>query len=182
MVDKRFEKYSCNLTIDTNTVSKDLILSDQNRRATNGEVDNPYPDGPERFDVPQLLCPNIKENRCYWEVKWKGEVFISVSYKGISRKGDSDDCVLGGNNQSWSLSCSDDDGYCVWHNNEKTPCTSSSVSEKVAVYVDCDAGILSFYCVSSDKLFHLHTFNTSFTEPLHPGFAVWTPGSTVLLC
>ncbi|KAM9339617.1 NLR family CARD domain-containing protein 3-like [Symphorus nematophorus] len=39
-----------------------------------------------------------------------------------------------------------------------------------AVYVDCAAGSLSFYRVSSDKLIHLHTFNTTFTEPLYPGF------------
>ncbi|CAI5657266.1 unnamed protein product [Oreochromis niloticus] len=47
--------------------------------------------------------------------------------------------------------------------------TSSSVSNRVAVYVDCPAGTLSFYRVSSDTLIHLHTFNTTFTETLYPG-------------
>ncbi|XP_043999440.1 NLR family CARD domain-containing protein 3-like isoform X2 [Gambusia affinis] len=175
-------KYSFRLTIDTNTVSKDLKVSDQNRRVTNGEADVPYPDDPARFDYPQLLCENKLESCCYWEVIWKGAVFISVSYKNIQRKGDEDDCVLGGNSQSWSLGYSDGDGYSVWHNNEKIPCTPTAVSERVAVYVDYDAGILSFYNRSSDKLIHLHTFNTTFTEPLYPGFALWSPGSTVLLC
>ncbi|CAI5682229.1 unnamed protein product [Oreochromis niloticus] len=41
---------------------------------------------------------------------------------------------------------------------------------RAAVYVDCPAGTLSFYRVSSDSLIHLHTFNTTFTEPLYPGF------------
>ncbi|XP_065326207.1 NLR family CARD domain-containing protein 3-like [Pelmatolapia mariae] len=44
-------------------------------------------------------------------------------------------------------------------------------SVRVAVYVDCPAGTLSFYRVSSDTLIHLHTFNTTFTETLYPGFA-----------
>uniref|UniRef100_A0A3B5QUD5 B30.2/SPRY domain-containing protein n=1 Tax=Xiphophorus maculatus TaxID=8083 RepID=A0A3B5QUD5_XIPMA len=169
---------SVQLKIDTKTVSKDLKVSEQNRRVTNGEADVPYPDDPARFDHTQLLCENKLEGRCYWEVKWKGAVFISVSYKNIQRKGDKDDCVLGGNSQSWSLGCSHGDGYSVWHNNEKTPCTPTAVSERVAVYVDYVAGILSFYNISSDKLIHLYTVNNKFTEPLYPGFALWIPGST----
>ncbi|MED6275516.1 hypothetical protein CHARACLAT_027277, partial [Characodon lateralis] len=50
---------------------------------------------------------------------------------------------------------------------------------RVAVYVDCPAGILSFYRVSSDSLIHLHTFNTTFTEPLYAGFGLWSLGSSV---
>ncbi|XP_032403978.1 NLR family CARD domain-containing protein 3-like isoform X1 [Xiphophorus hellerii] len=175
-------KYSFQLKIDANTVSKDLKVSEQNRRVTSGEADVPYPDDPARFDYPQLLCENKLEGRCYWEVKWKGTVSISVSYKNIQRKGNMDDSVFGGNSQSWSLGCSEGDGYSVWHNNEKTPCTPTAVSERVAVYVDYVAGILSFYNISSDKLIHLYTFNTKFTEPLYPGFALWSHGSTVLLC
>ncbi|CAI5657096.1 unnamed protein product [Oreochromis niloticus] len=54
---------------------------------------------------------------------------------------------------------------------------------RVAVYVDCPAGTLSFYIVSSDTLIHLHTFNTTFTETLYPGFWLdWSLGSSVSLC
>ncbi|CAI5657704.1 unnamed protein product [Oreochromis niloticus] len=54
---------------------------------------------------------------------------------------------------------------------------------RVAVYVDCPAGTLSFYRVSSDTLIHLHTFNTTFTQTLYPGFRfLWPPGSSVSLC
>ncbi|KAL4009564.1 hypothetical protein ACER0C_003416 [Sarotherodon galilaeus] len=52
---------------------------------------------------------------------------------------------------------------------------------RVAVYVDCPAGTLSFYRVSSDTLIHLHTFNTTFTQTLYPGFWFY-PGSSVTLC
>ncbi|CAI5657565.1 unnamed protein product [Oreochromis niloticus] len=60
--------------------------------------------------------------------------------------------------------------------------SSSSVSNRAAVYVDCPAGTLSFYRVSSDTLIHLHTFNTTFTQTLYPGFSVWSRGSSVSLC
>ncbi|XP_050934806.1 NLR family CARD domain-containing protein 3 isoform X2 [Lates calcarifer] len=179
-------KYSCQLTIDTNTVNTKLKLSDNNRKVTHVEEDQSYPDHPDRFDqwCRQLLCRTGLTGRCYWEVEWRGGVDISVSYRGIRRKGGRD-CLFGMNDQSWSLFCSDDVGYYVCHNNMKTSISSSSssssVSNRVAVYVDCPAGSLSFYRVSSDSLIHLHTFNTTFTQPLCPGFFIW-PGSSVSLC
>ncbi|XP_071323541.1 NLR family CARD domain-containing protein 3-like isoform X2 [Trachinotus anak] len=175
-------KYACELELDTNTVNRNLKLSDNNRKVTRVTEYQSYPDHPDRFDLwPQLLCGNGLTGRCYWEVEWRGDVDISVSYRGIRRKGASDDCVFGGNDQSWSLRCSDDDGYSVWHNNRETSISSSSVSDRVAVYVDCPAGTLSFYRVSSDSLIHLHTFKTTFTQPLYPGFRI-CPGSSVSLC
>ncbi|XP_035856967.1 NLR family CARD domain-containing protein 3-like [Sander lucioperca] len=175
-------KYACELELDTNTLYRELKLSDNNRKVTRVKEDQSYPDHPDRFQFwPQLLCRNGLTGRCYWEVEWRGAVDISVSYRGIRRKGDSEDCVFGGNDQSWSLQCSDEDGYTVWHNNRDTYITSCSSSGRVGVYVDCPAGTLSFYRVSSDSLIHLHTFNTTFTQPLYPGFGVWSD-SSVSLC
>uniref|UniRef100_A0AAQ4PLA2 B30.2/SPRY domain-containing protein n=1 Tax=Gasterosteus aculeatus aculeatus TaxID=481459 RepID=A0AAQ4PLA2_GASAC len=178
-------KYSCELTIDTNTVNTQLKLSDNNRKVTHVEEDQSHPDHPDRFDFfHQLLCRTGLTGRCYWEVEWRGNVDVSVSYRGIKRKGDSNDCVFGRNDQSWCLSCSDE-GYYVYHNETPTPISSSSSSSsgRVAVYVDCPAGSLSFYRVSSDTLIHLHTFSTTFTEPLYPGFGLWYGfGSSVSLC
>ncbi|CAK6979522.1 NLR family CARD domain-containing protein 3-like [Scomber scombrus] len=177
-------KYACELELDPNTMNRRLKLSDNNRKVTYVmEEDQSYPDHPDRFDYhPQLLCRNDLTGRCYWEVEWRGSVYISVSYRGISRKG-SDDCRFGGNDQSWSLESSDDGRYFVWNNNRETPISSSSsVSNRVAVYVDCPAGTLSFYRVSSDTLIHLHTFNTTFTEPLCAGFAVWSGRVSLCLC
>ncbi|KAL0169647.1 hypothetical protein M9458_034243, partial [Cirrhinus mrigala] len=45
-----------------------------------------YPDHPERFDKESLT------GRCYWEADLTGFADISVAYKGISRKGWSNDC------------------------------------------------------------------------------------------
>ncbi|XP_072235785.1 uncharacterized protein [Leuresthes tenuis] len=189
-------KYSCQLTIDTNTMNSGLKLSDNNRKVTCVVEDQSYPDHPDRFDYkwPQLLCGNVLTGRCYWEVEWRGEAYISVSYRGIRRRGGRDDCEFGYNDQSWSLICYQE-SYFVWHNNRGTgsspssssssPSSSSSVSNRAAVYVDRPAGTLSFYKVSSDTLIHLHTFNTTFTEePLHPGFGFkfCLPGSSVSLC
>uniref|UniRef100_A0AAX7UIK7 SPRY-associated domain-containing protein n=1 Tax=Astatotilapia calliptera TaxID=8154 RepID=A0AAX7UIK7_ASTCA len=72
-------KYSCQLTIDTNTVNTKLQLSDNNRKVTHVEEVQSYPDHPDRFDDYQLLCRNGLTGRCYWEVEWRGDVYISSS-------------------------------------------------------------------------------------------------------
>ncbi|KAM3613149.1 uncharacterized protein V6R79_021434 [Siganus canaliculatus] len=178
-------KYSCELTLDPNTANKHLKLSDNNRTVTYVKEKQPYPDHPDRFDYwPQLLCRTGLTGRCYWEVEWRGsDVYIAVSYRGIRRRGVSVDSWFGGNDQSWCLRCSGD-GYSVWHRNTETsiPLSSSSSSGRVAVYVDCPAGILSFYRVSSDELTHLHTFKSTFTEPLYPGFRIWYTSSSESQC
>uniref|UniRef100_A0A7N6BLI6 NACHT domain-containing protein n=1 Tax=Anabas testudineus TaxID=64144 RepID=A0A7N6BLI6_ANATE len=163
-------QYFCRLSIDTNTVNRKLRLSDNNRKVTCVKEDQSYPDHPDRFDWCQLLCSNGLTGRCYWEVEWR-----------IRSKGDFNNCAFGWNDQSWNLRCSDVSGYSVLHNNRFTS-ISSSVYNRVSVYVDCPAGTLSFYRVSSDKLIHLHTFNTTFTEPLYPGFGFLSFGSSVSLC
>ncbi|XP_043953454.1 NACHT, LRR and PYD domains-containing protein 3-like [Gambusia affinis] len=169
-------KYSCPLTVDLNTVNRFLKLSEENRKVTCVEEEQPYPDHPDRFNLYQLLCTDGLTGRCYWEVEWSGRIYMSLSYRGINRKGFNDDSWFGFNDKSWSLICSDD-GYTVWHDGVKKafipdPSFSSfsSVCGRVAVYVDCPAGTLSFYRISSDTLIHLYTFNTKFTETLYPGF------------
>ncbi|XP_008281283.1 stonustoxin subunit beta-like [Stegastes partitus] len=159
------KKYACELTLDTNTVNTNLKLSNNNRTVTEVKENQLYPDHPDRFDHwPQLLCHDGLTGRCYWEVEWEGGVHIAVTYRGLKRKGRSAESMLGGTSHSWSLYCCDK-YYSVWHNNGGTVISSSSVSHRVAVYVDVPAGTLSFYSVSWGSLIHLHTFNTTFTEP-----------------
>uniref|UniRef100_A0A6Q2X6W5 B30.2/SPRY domain-containing protein n=1 Tax=Esox lucius TaxID=8010 RepID=A0A6Q2X6W5_ESOLU len=177
------KKYVCDLTLDPNTVNRNLSLSEENRKVTWRREEQPYPDHPERFDYwSQVLCREGLSGHCYWEVEWSGRwAEIGVTYKGINRRGEGDDCCLGHNGKSWSLEC-DDDRYAVCHNNKTTVLpVSSSDFYRVGVYLDWPAGTLSFYWVSSDTLTHLYTFNTTFTEPLYPGFYVYN-NSSVSLC
>ncbi|XP_039898965.1 NLR family CARD domain-containing protein 3-like isoform X3 [Simochromis diagramma] len=173
-------KYFCDLTLDPNTAHRNLKLSDDNKEVTHVEEDQLYPHHDHRFDHwPQLLCTNSLSGRCYWEVEWRGEVHVAVVYGRIRRKGKEDECRFGRNYQSWSLNCSDDKGYYASHKFDlrAIPLLSSPLSHKVAVYVDCSAGTVSFYSVSSDKLIHLHTLNTTFTEPVYAGFRVKSDSS-----
>ncbi|KAM4730494.1 protein NLRC3-like [Anableps anableps] len=175
-------RYSCQLTFDRDTINRKFKLSDDDRRVTHMEEAH-SDDDLDRRNVPQLLCQNALSGRCYWEVEWKGKIEISITYRGIRRRGFTNDSAFGKSDESWSLSCSDD-GYTVGHyKNRKllSSSTFSTVSNRVAVFVDFPAGSLSFYRVSSDSLIHIRTFNTTFTDPLYPGFTI-SPGSSVLLC
>ncbi|KAI4889331.1 hypothetical protein NFI96_023189, partial [Prochilodus magdalenae] len=172
----------CQLTLDPNTANNSLILSETNRLLRWTDTDQYYSDRPERFDYwPQVMCKESVSGRCYWEVEWSkcGIVFISVSYKGISRKGGSDDCGFGCNSQSWSLQCSPPSSLYFWHNNIQTEISGPS-SSRIGVYVDHSAGTLSFYSVSHTVTL-LHTVHTTFTQPLYAGFWVYGFGTSVRL-
>nr|XP_055062445.1 NACHT, LRR and PYD domains-containing protein 12-like isoform X2 [Misgurnus anguillicaudatus] len=178
-------KYACNLTLDPITANIHLVLSEDNRKITRVIESQPYRDGPDRFDLPQVLCKERLTGRCYWEVEWSGfGVFISVSYKSIYRKGKTVESEFGFNAQSWSLLFVDR-GFIACHNNKETAHSTRApfhLSNRVGVYLDWSAGTLSFYSVSDTQtLTHLHTFSTTFTEPLYAGFKVHF-NSSVSLC
>ncbi|XP_043084880.1 NACHT, LRR and PYD domains-containing protein 3-like isoform X2 [Puntigrus tetrazona] len=177
------QKWACDLTLDPNTANTQLILSDKNRKITRVFEHQLYPDHPERFDAsPQVLCVESLTGRCYWEAEWTGDYAeISVSYKGINRKGVRD-CMFGFNDKSWSLYCCDN-GFTACHNNNRTDIHRvHSSSKRAGVYLDMSASSLSFYSVSDTQtLTHLHTFSITFTEPLYAGFRVYN-GSSVSLC
>ncbi|XP_067271158.1 tripartite motif-containing protein 16-like protein [Pseudorasbora parva] len=175
-----FLQYYPRLTLDMNTVNKYLHVSDRSRVITYTVTEQPYPDHPDRFEgYVQLLCRESVCGRCYWELEWSGDkVFISVSYKSISRKGLGYECLFGFNDQSWSLICSPS-SYVFTHNNIRTELPVVMISSRIGVYVDHRAGTLSFYSISGTMSL-IHTVQTTFTHPLYPGFTVCS-GSSVKL-
>ncbi|XP_072314916.1 butyrophilin subfamily 1 member A1-like [Eucyclogobius newberryi] len=191
-------EYSCEFSLDPNTAHRKLKLSEDNRTVTCEEEEQEYEDHEDRFTFwPQVLSSTGLRGRCYWEVEWKGEVFIAVSYKGIRRRGI--ECRFGFNDKSWSLymfGCS----FCALHNNNRTVLYDFSPSQntnsrsntmtgisdvssiRVGVFLDSEAGTLTFYKICSDgENFPLHTFYSSFTEPLFPGFGLLPDSSVTVM-
>ncbi|KAL0983726.1 hypothetical protein UPYG_G00131930 [Umbra pygmaea] len=169
---KDFLKYSCQLTLDSNTAHQLLCLSEGNRMVTCKDKVQSYPDHPDRFtSFIQMLCREGLSGVCYWEVEWSGvevdvEVGLAVSYKGIRRTGGSE-CVFGLNDHSWMLTCSTT--KCSFHHNNISTDIRVPCSSRVGVYLNHRAGTLSFYSVS-DTMTLLHRVQTTFTQPLYPGF------------
>ncbi|XP_034534262.1 tripartite motif-containing protein 16-like [Notolabrus celidotus] len=176
-----FLKYSRDITLDPNTANKQLLLSDGNRKATYIFKPQAYSRHPDRFtDWSQVLSGEGLTGRCYWEVEWRGGVYVAVADKNISRAGNSDTSGFGRNDKSWALYCSNN-RYNFWYNKVKTP-VSGPESSRVGVYLDHRAGILSFYSVSKTMTL-LHRVQTTFTQPLHAGLWIYSyPGSSAEFC
>ncbi|XP_058625659.1 NACHT, LRR and PYD domains-containing protein 13-like isoform X2 [Onychostoma macrolepis] len=176
------QKYFCDLTLDPNTVNTELIMSEENKKVTHVKDPQPYPDHPERFEgIPQVLSRESLTGRCYWEAQWEVWARVAMSYKGTSRK-EGTNSMFGLDDKSWSLFCNAN-GFNIWHKNKTKNIPFRSSSKKVGVYLDWPAGTLSFYSISdTHTLTHLHTFNTTFTEPLYAGFMMNLLNSSVSLC
>ncbi|KAM9718979.1 tripartite motif-containing protein 16-like [Menidia menidia] len=175
-----FLRCSLKITLDPNTAHRQLLLSEGNRKVTQTDKRQPYPDHPDRFTYwLQVLSRENLTGRCYWEVEWRGWVDVAVAYKNISRAGDEDDSDFGCNDKSWSLEC-DEDGFTFRFNSIETS-LSAPPSSRVGVYLDPRAGILSFYSVSETRTL-LHRVQTTFTQPLYAGLGVYWSGSSAELC
>ncbi|XP_036398122.1 NACHT, LRR and PYD domains-containing protein 12-like [Megalops cyprinoides] len=175
-------KYACELTLDPNTAHRKLALSEGSRRVTLTK-EQAHPDHPGRFEaLTQVLCrEGLSGSCCYWEVEWSGtKAVVGAAYNGIERKTGSEDARLGRNSKSWSVVWSPDKCF-AWHKNKHTKINflGSLFSRRMGVYLDWPAGTLSFFSVLSHGKTHLHTFRTTFTEPLYPGFRVYS-GSVTL--
>ncbi|XP_071401807.1 tripartite motif-containing protein 16-like [Centroberyx affinis] len=162
-----FLKFSRQITLDPNTADAYLSLSEGNRKAAFMTEEQLYSSHPDRFiKWYQVLSREGLTGRCYWEVEWSGwGVSVAVAYKDISRRGN--ECGFGYNDKSWALQYFNN-SYQFRHNNIKTP-IPGPLSSRVGVYLDHRAGILSFYSVS-ETMTLLHRVQTTFTQPLYPGF------------
>ncbi|KAM9719852.1 LOW QUALITY PROTEIN: uncharacterized protein ACNS7B_020507 [Menidia menidia] len=173
---------SCKITLDPNTASRYVLLSEGNRKVTWTDKRQSYPDHPGRFTGrSQVLSRESLTGRCYWEVEWRGGdgVMVAVAYKNISRAGRGNECVFGFNDKSWSLHCGEN-SFTFCSNNKGTS-ISVPPSSRVGVYLDPRAGILSFYSVSETRTL-LHRVQTTFTQPLYAGIGVYSSGSSAEFC
>ncbi|KAM3609933.1 uncharacterized protein V6R79_022669 [Siganus canaliculatus] len=166
-------KYT-NIDVDPNTVVAHLCLSEQNRVISWNDGRQTHPEHPDRFmHYNQVLCKQGLQDDHYWEVKWDGGIVeLAVSYKGIQRKGSGKYGCFGHNNFSWKMTCSAS-GCQFWHNSLHKGKVPSSPFRRAGVHLNFTSGTLSFYSVSDEStLTLLHEFQTTFTEPLYPGFSV----------
>ncbi len=102
-------------------------------------------------------------------------------HKGIVRKGKGDASSFGANDKSCIVSCFVEK-LIAWYKHERIDIPPPAPTlNKVGVYVDEPASILTYYSISdTNTLRHLPTFNTTFTEPFYAGFVLYN--ASVSLC
>ncbi|XP_059214023.1 E3 ubiquitin/ISG15 ligase TRIM25-like [Centropristis striata] len=163
-------QYSCQVTLDPNTANTQLLLTEEDRKATVMGKKQSYCNHQDRFtDMFQVLSRVSLSGRHYWEVERSTyEASIAVAYKEISRTGI--ESGFGNDDKSWALECFNNN-YQFRHNSISTLIPGPR-SSKIGVYLDHSAGILSFYSVS-DTMTLLHRVQTTFTQPLYQGLGVF---------
>ncbi|XP_035490023.2 tripartite motif-containing protein 16-like [Scophthalmus maximus] len=178
---EEFLTYSQEITLDPNTANKHLLLSEGNRKVTGMRNEQFNSSHPDRFSYwSQVLSGESLTGRCYWEVERRGAVTVAVAYKNIIRAGWSGESRFGGNDKSWSLNCLGN-SYKFSYNSINS-LVSGPVSSRVGVYLDHSAGVLSFYSVS-DTMTLLHRVQTTFSQPLCAGVAIYyDEGFTAEFC
>ncbi|XP_040203091.1 E3 ubiquitin/ISG15 ligase TRIM25-like [Rana temporaria] len=161
---------AADILLDGNTANNNLQISDDRKTVSWSDTYQNRPETPERFQCSQVLSSqSFSSGRHYWEVDVGGsdDWTVGMCYPSIERRGGS---WIGYNKKFWGLDRSGNQ-YSVIHDRKETP-LPPNVSSRVRIYLDYEAGRISFYDLC-DPIRHLHTFTTTFTEPLHAGLCVW---------
>ncbi|XP_053326836.1 E3 ubiquitin/ISG15 ligase TRIM25-like [Spea bombifrons] len=164
------------LFLDGNTAANSVVISGDLKTASWSEGNQNRPKTPKRFITfcQVLSSRTFSSGQHYWEVETSqlGNWRVGVAYPSMERKGDNS--CIGYNSKSWCLRICKRD-YSVIHHSKEEMLTTESPLQRLGVYLDYEAGRLSFYQLG-DPIRHLHTFTARFTEPLHAAFIVWKNG------
>ncbi|XP_073464535.1 nuclear factor 7, ovary-like [Aquarana catesbeiana] len=169
------------IKMDVNTAGNDLCVSDNRTIVSCSIFTHKHPERPERFQSAQVLSTqSFSSGQHYWEVDVERSQIWSVGmcYPSINRSGCHSE--IGWNNKSWGLHKSWlNNQYSVLYNRNWIRLFGKVSSNRVRIYLDYEAGQISFYDLC-DPIQHLHTFNATFTEPLHA--VLWVGGGCVKIC
>ncbi|KAG9466435.1 E3 ubiquitin/ISG15 ligase TRIM25-like [Eleutherodactylus coqui] len=161
------------ILLDEGTAGSSVIVSKDKKMVSfvSGER-NLAPLTSNQFNSHQVLSDtNFKSSRHYWEVEFSktGNLRIGMAYPSIIRRGDSS--LIGKNEKSWCLRRYKSEYFMV-HAGKKIQIPFKGSSQNFGVYLDYEAGRLSFYALC-DPIKLLHTFTATFTEPLHAAISVY---------
>ncbi|XP_076018467.1 E3 ubiquitin/ISG15 ligase TRIM25 [Genypterus blacodes] len=173
--DLKRELLTSPLTLDSNSAHPFLNISDDLRSVTRVKTRLPRAAHPERFDHwPQVLTiQTCASGTHWWELEVEGFWDIGVCYRSIGRKGKERN-AFGNNKVSWSLTQQHDKKLAAWHNRRKTRLAYQMTGNRLAVALDYAAGTIMFSEVGpSANLTHIHTFSTTFTQPVCLGFGLY---------
>ncbi|XP_006863252.1 PREDICTED: tripartite motif-containing protein 14 [Chrysochloris asiatica] len=171
-----FLKYARTPTLEPDTMHARLRLSADRLTVRCGLLSRLGPTPALRFDAlwQVLGRDGFAAGRHYWEVDvqeagvgW----WVGAAYASLRRCGSSASARLGCNRQSWCLKRYDLE-YWAFHDGQRNRLQPRDDPERLGVFLDYEAGILSFYDVTGG-MSHLHTFRASFQEALYPALRLW---------
>nr|XP_048285470.1 E3 ubiquitin-protein ligase TRIM21 isoform X1 [Myodes glareolus]XP_048285471.1 E3 ubiquitin-protein ligase TRIM21 isoform X1 [Myodes glareolus] len=160
------------ITLDRNTANPWLIIPKDRRQVRLGDTRQNVPENTERFDnYPMVLgAQRFTSGKIYWEVDVTGKEAwdLGVCRESVQRKGL---FSLSPENGFWTIWLWKKDNYEAG-TTPQTPLHLQVPPCQVGVFVDCEAGIVSFYNIT-DRGSLIYTFSEcDFAGPLRPFFNV----------
>ncbi|XP_042258962.1 E3 ubiquitin-protein ligase TRIM21-like [Thunnus maccoyii] len=166
---KRVQQFAVDVTLDPETAHAALILSDDGKQVTCGDVKKNLPDNPERFSSsPCVLAKqSFSSGRFYYEVQVKGKPKwdLGVARESINRKGH---IAVNPATGLWVIWLKKGNEYRAL-DEPGVSLSLKSQPQKVGVFVDYEEGLVSFYDVDAATLIYSFT-GCNFTEKLYPFF------------
>ncbi|XP_068134075.1 E3 ubiquitin/ISG15 ligase TRIM25-like [Hyperolius riggenbachi] len=170
---------AANISLDLSTANNDLFIS-RDRKTASRSSNQDRPETPERFQYAYqvLSSQSFSSGRHYFDVDigGSGSCRVGVCYPSMERKGDQSQ--IGYNKMSCCLE-RHYDYYSVIFDKLKKRLPHNITSNVIRVYLNSGAGQISFYDLCH-PMRHLHTFNATFTEPLHA--VLWVRSGYVRIC
>ncbi|KFO23988.1 E3 ubiquitin-protein ligase TRIM21 [Fukomys damarensis] len=158
------------ITLDEDTANQWLVLSEDRRQVKFGDTRQPVPENEERFDnYPIVLgAQSFNSGKFYWEVDVTGKEAwdLGVCRNSVQRKGI---FLLNPGNGFWTI--------WLWKKEEyyagtypQTPLHLQVPPHQIGIFLDCEAGIVSFYN-TTDHGSLIYTFSEcAFDGPVRPFF------------
>ncbi|XP_008420804.2 uncharacterized protein LOC103472753 [Poecilia reticulata] len=165
---RKVQNYASEVVLDPSTAQKNLVVTHEGQQVKYEEHKVSLSEGPKRFNPALFVLAreSIHSGRHYWEVEVgrKTAWTLGVACATARRKGE--------------IKLNPEGGYwCLWLKNgevkalaeTRLPLALMSHPSKVGLFLDYEAGQLSFYDVKARQ--HLYTFMDKFNESVYPIFS-----------
>ncbi|KAM6896139.1 uncharacterized protein PEZ65_021286 [Lycodopsis pacificus] len=164
------QQFAVEVTLDPDTAHPKLILWDDRKQVSCGDVNKNLPDNAKRFKkcVNILGRKNFSSGKSYFEVQVRGKTAwtVGVAKESINR---GKDITLSPEDGYWTICLENDDEYKA-NDNTLVQFSLNDAPQKVGVFVDYEEGLVSFYDVHTADLLYSFT-GCSFTEKIYPFFS-----------
>ncbi|KFO11611.1 E3 ubiquitin-protein ligase TRIM39, partial [Balearica regulorum gibbericeps] len=164
------KKFKVDVTLDPETAHPELTLSEDHKSVRRGgkKLFLSLFENPKRFSTaPVVLGSQVFfSGRCYWEVQVgdKPEWGLGLCRESASRKGN---VLFSPNNGYWVLQLQNGGNYEAL-TSPVSPLTLSVRPRRIGIFLDYEAGEISFYNMSDRS--HIYTFTDKFSGNLRPLF------------
>ncbi|XP_015229116.1 PREDICTED: E3 ubiquitin-protein ligase TRIM39-like [Cyprinodon variegatus] len=165
---RKVQNYASEVIMDPSTAQKNLVVSEDGQQVKYDERKSSNSEGPKRFHPALFVLARegMHSGRHYWEVDVgrKTAWTLGVARASARRKGE--------------IKLNPEGGFwCLWLKNgevkalaeTRMPLMLASHPSKVGIFLDYEAGQLSFYDVKARH--HLYTFKDKFSESVYPIFS-----------